>query len=357
MKVVIIGAGPAGLITSLNLLEKGATPLILEKEPEIKSTACGEALSLRRLAEIPFPSAPYIAKKACGVKMFFPGGSVDQLDIECAVLDRTGWLQGMAQEVTRRGAKVRLSAEVSGINAASITLKSGEQLEFDILIGADGPGSCVARHLGLKHATIVASQYRIAYDTRDMDYLEFYFDKRFSFGYAWIFPKEGTVNVGSGGNFTQLDAFLRDKGLDRYEIITKEAGTIPASGIGKLVRRNIALIGDAASMPNPMTLGGLSPIVLASHILAENLDNLAEYEKQVRSHPMASPVLLRAGRALVDFSNDDLAGVGEFLDGINKKRGRAPTPKRIARFPALLPKLGSLRTLYKAGRITLDYGW
>ena len=64
-----------------------------------------------------------------------------------------------------------------------------------------------------------------------------------------------------------------------------------------------------------------------------------------------------AGHTLLEFSNQDLANVGEFLSSINKKKGRAPTPKRIAKFPPLLTKLNSLRTLYKAGKITLDYGW
>ncbi|MBE9512767.1 MAG: FAD-dependent monooxygenase [Chloroflexi bacterium] len=35
MKVVIVGAGPAGLITALNLLQRGVTPLVLKKGSEI----------------------------------------------------------------------------------------------------------------------------------------------------------------------------------------------------------------------------------------------------------------------------------------------------------------------------------
>jgi len=46
IKVVIVGAGPAGLITGLNLMETGIYPLILEKQPNIKSTACGEACDI-----------------------------------------------------------------------------------------------------------------------------------------------------------------------------------------------------------------------------------------------------------------------------------------------------------------------
>lgn len=357
MKVVIVGAGPAGLITALNLLQKGITPLILEKGSEIESTACSEGCSLHSLNEIPFDSNPYICKRVKGVKVTFPGGSVDHIAKECAVLNRTGWLRGMAKEVELRGGEVRLNSEVTDVDRNGIRLKSGEKIDYHILIGADGPNSCLARHLGIRHEFIIASQYKIAFDTRDMDYLEFYCDARFADGYPWIFPKDGVINVGVGGDFAKLDAFVRYKGLDSYPIIEREAGIMPVSGIGKLVQQNIALIGDAASMPNPASLGGLSPIIYASQILVRNMESLEDYETEVKNHPMANPILLKARHILMQFSNKDLANIGKFLSGFKQGEGRSPKIRRIAKYPSLLLKLDKLRTIYKAGRITKDYGW
>jgi len=357
MNVVIVGAGPAGLITALNLLQRGIKPLILEKKTVIKSTACGESCSLRWLKEVPFDSHPYICKRVKGAKVTFPGGSVDHVERECAVLDRTAWLRGMAKEVELRGGKIKIDSEVVDVNSDSVRLKSGERIGYNILIGADGPNSRLAKYLGLRHQFIVASQYKIAFDTEDMDYLEFYFDKRFSWGYSWIFPKSGVINVGLGGDFAHLDAFLQYKGLDSCQKVAKEAGIIPASGVRKLVQQNIALIGDSASMPNPSSLGGLSPIIYASQVLARNINNLEDYEREIRNHPMSNPILPKAGHTLVNLSNKDLANIGKFLSGVKKGEGRAPKIKRIAKYPSLFPKLNKLRTIYEAGKIAVDYGW
>jgi digeranylgeranylglycerophospholipid reductase len=358
MKVVIVGAGPAGLITALNLLQRGIKPLVLEKQPEVRSTACGEALGLRWLDEIPFDSSPYIAKRVTGAKLIFPGGNFDHIPKECAVLNRTEWLRGMAEEVKEKGGRLSLNSEVISVEGDSIRLKNGQDMGYDILIGADGPGSRLARYLGMRYSSIVASQYKIALDTSGIDSLEFYFDKRFSFGYAWIFPKEGAANVGLGGDFVHLDAFLRYKGLDRKKILRKEAGIIPNSGLsGKLAQQNMALIGDAASMPNPAGLSGLSSIIQASHILASNIDNLEGYQHQVKNHPIADPALLRGGHIMMNFNNRDLTHIGEFFSGVKQGEGHAPRVSRIAKHPSLLLKLNKLRAVYKAGKMAMDYGW
>ena len=356
-KVVIVGAGPAGLISALNLIERGITPLILEKASAIISTACGEGCDLQSLDELPFNSNPYICKRVKGAKLIFPGGASSHLNKETVVLDRTSWLKGMAEEVETRGAEIRLDSEVAAIEADSITLKSGERIGYHILIGADGPNSCIARYLSVRHKCLIASQYKIAFDTSNIDYLEIYFDKRFSLGYSWIFPKDGVINAGVAGDFTHLDAFLRYKGLDSCEIIGREAGIIPHSGIQKLVQQNIALIGDSASMPNPTSLGGLTPIIHASKALARNIDNLGNYEMEVKNHPLADPALLKAGQALAEFNNKDLANLGKLLAETQQAGGDPPSPGEIAKYPSLFLKLDKLRAIYKAGRIALDYGW
>jgi digeranylgeranylglycerophospholipid reductase len=358
MKVVIVGAGPAGLITALKLLEVGLKPLILEKEPEIRSTACGEALGLQWLSELPFDSSPYIAKRVKGAKLIFPGGNFDLIDKECAVLNRNEWLKGMAETVEQRGGKVRLSAEVVAIASNRLKLETGELIAYDTLIGADGPKSSIARHLGMSYDFIVASQYKISHDTSGMDYLEFYFDKRFSFGYAWIFPKEKTINIGLGGDFSHLDAFLQYKGLDKQRKIKKEAGIIPASGIsGKLVAGNIALIGDAAAMPNPSGSSGLAPIIQASQILKRNIDHLEDYQREVKNHPMANPILPKGALIMKSFTNQDLANIGKLFAGLKEGAGHAPYLTRVMKHPVLLPRLKKLWTVYKAGKIAMDYGW
>lgn len=357
MRVVIVGAGPAGLISALNLIQEGISPVILEKQPAIRSTACGEACDLQSLNKIPFNSDQYICKKVKGAKLIYPDGTCSYINKSSITLDRTNWLKGMAQEIEARGGQIRLSSEVIAIKEDSIQLKNGERIDYEILIGADGPNSRIARYLGIKHQFAVASQYKLACEASDMDYLEFYIDRRFSRGYSWIFPKDEVVNVGIQGDFAQLDAFLSHKGLNSYKIIKREAGIIPVSGIEKLVQHNIALIGDSASMPNPLSGGGLPPIAHAAHMLARRISNLGNYEREVKKHPIAAPILCKVRQVLLELADEDLVNLLSLLTESHQGKAGFPSVVRILKYPSLMLKPRALLSTYRAVRIFKTYGW
>jgi len=357
MRVVIVGAGPAGLISALYLIQEGIRPLILEKQSEIRSTACGEACSLQSLNKIPFDSNRYICKYVKGAKFIYTNGACSYMNKGSVTLDRTNWLKGIAQEVESRGGQIRLDTEVVAVDENSIQLKTGERIDCEILIGADGPNSRIAKHLGVEKQFIVASQYKLAFDDSDMDFLEFYIDRRFSPDYSWIFPKDGIINVGTGGDFTALDAFLEHKGLDSCKILGKEVGVIPVSRIQKLVEHNIALIGDSASMVNLFSGAGLTPIIHAAQMLGRNINNLENYEREVKRHPMANPVLFKARHALLSLADKDLVNLLRLLTEPSHSKAKTPFVVRIIKCISLVTKLRSLISTYRAIRIAKTYGW
>ena len=357
MKVVIVGAGPAGLILALDLIKEGVNPLVLDKEPAIRSTPCGEACGTESLSRIPFDSEPYICKYLKGAKFTYPDDTCSYLYKSSVTLYRTKWLRAMAQDIEARGGQIRLNSEVVEINEDHVILRDGERMDYDILVGADGPSSRITSHLGIKRQFATACQYKIAFDTSHMDYLEFHIDRRFSPDYSWIFPKEGIINVGTEGDFTKLDAFLAYKGLNKYKVLEKEAGILPISGIQRLAWHNIALTGDAASINNPFSGGGLTPIVYASEILAKHITNLKDYEKEVKKHPIGSPVLFKARQTLLKLADRDVICLLSFIIDVTHKRVKPAGISSFAKNLSLLTKPVALINTFRAIRISKTYGW
>ncbi|MFC1979416.1 NAD(P)/FAD-dependent oxidoreductase [Chloroflexota bacterium] len=356
MKVVIVGAGPAGLISALNLIQEGIRPVILERKSAIRPSACAEACDLQLLKRIPFNSDPYICKQVKGARLIYTDGTCSYVNKISVVLERINWQEGMAREIETRGGQIRLNCEVTAIGEDSVQLKNGDRIDYEVLIGADGPNSRIAKHMGIKHQSVVVSQYKLAFDTSHMDYLEFYIDRRFSPVYSWIFPKDGIINVGIEGGFTRLDAFLKLRGLDGNKIIAREAGIMPFSGIHKLIQHNIALIGDSASMPNPLSGGGLTPIIYAGQMLAKNINNLKNYEREVKRHPIASPVLAKARRALLELADKDLTNLLSLLTEPYGRKTIYPSIGRTVKYLSLIPKFKTLTSAYRALKITRTHG-
>jgi len=361
MNVVVVGAGPAGLISSLFLVKAGVRPLILEMNPSIDSTPCGEGCTTAALSKIPFDSGSYISKIVKGSILIQSDGSCCYTENETAILNRTDWLKGIAGVLEAIGGKIIFGKKVTTVQDNCVLLDNGERINYDVLIGADGPRSPIAGYLGVKYENVVVSQYKIEFDTQEMDWLELYINRGLSSGYSWVFPKQYSLNIGMQGSFAQLDEFIKIKGLAGKRILDKEAGIIPVSGIQKLVEGNIALIGDSASMPNPLSGGGLAPIIYAAKILVDNIHNLANYERAIKKHPISSPLLSKARRILLQLSDEDLLNLTEIVIKPGKGLGRRFVFFRLIRILKhpllLLRKNFALLYIYRAAEISRDYGW
>jgi len=127
------------------------------------------------------------------------------------------------------------------------------------------------------------------------------------------------------------------------------------SGLAHIIAgRNIALIGDAASMTNPLSGGGLAPIIYASSILARNIGNLEGYEKEVKKHPISSPAVVKAKNLLMKLTNSELEKMGKLVDGRTFEEMRFSDILGMIGHPRLISKM---LTLGKGIVITMEWGW
>ena len=102
------------------------------------------------------------------------------LDKDSVVLDRTSWLSGIAETVMAKGGNVRFNSKIVEVNDRYVRLENEQNIKYDVLVGADGPKSIIGRFVGVKHESLIASQYKINIHSSSMDYLEFHLNKGFS---------------------------------------------------------------------------------------------------------------------------------------------------------------------------------
>ena len=159
------------------------------------------------------------------------------------------------------------------------------------------------------------------------------------------------------GKFSQLDEFISYMGIERTSILARQSGTIPVSGVGSLVRHNVALIRDAGSMVNPVSLGGLAPIVYAAKLLAENINNLGKYEESIKNHPMANSALSKARVALLSIPDNERLHFENLLQRLCKEKNLFLRLCVVIINPWSLLRLRKLFLIYEASNICYRYGW
>jgi geranylgeranyl reductase len=177
----------------------------------------------------------------------------------------------------RKGKKI-----ISKINSKSEVRFS----ESDILIGADGPLSPVAKSAGLFGERNFVIGTQIEAKMKNDNAVEFY---PYLGCYAWVVPKNKEVvriGVSSYKNSPEIFRKFASERLGKdYRDLTIEnqSGVIPVFKPDIVTEKdNVYLVGDAATFVKATTGGGINQSLRAATILADCIENKKNYDKEWR---------------------------------------------------------------------------
>ncbi len=335
--IVIIGAGPSGTLTGIAYknLNPDLRVAIVDMQTFPRDKSCGDAIgpgvinALKRfgLDDILYDQEPVISTSLSGtgeveINNYIPevknkDDSIvyviprKELDhkllvkaLELGVEDFTGY-RYLGMESTKEGWSIELSK-----NEKILRLNS------KLIVGADGANSRVRKSLGVKSNDDKDKALAIRAYIDSPNFVSHFNERSLFFeinlsaerGYAWAFPSNrDLVNVGIGipvNIFKKenldinslLEIFierLRSKGIVVNNVRDARSYVLPfASSLPKFSHNHAALVGDAASMINPMSGEGIFYGMEAGYILAKHThdklsskklnESIGLYEKEFR---------------------------------------------------------------------------
>lgn len=387
--ILVIGAGPAGSTAAKHAAIGGANVIVIDKKSEIGTPKrCAEGVSKDGLKKLGIELSPrWIAKEATGVRMVSPNGTAVNLTEDKVKLPEAGYIlerkvfdKHMAMDAGRAGAKIMVKTLATGLRREKdqvvVTVENmGEELEIKakIVIAADGPESRVGRWAGLKTALKPknmesCAQFEMAgVQMAEPDCIEFHFGSVAPGGYAWIFPKgDDIANVGLGVLTTITDKSAYEHLLEFVESnpatqnaqpVELNIGGDPVGGLlKKMVADNVLVTGDAASMVNPLTGGGIISGMLGGRIAGQvaaqavadgdySHKNIKVYEKLCEDELGESfKKYLKAKEYLLSLSDEELDEIAEvFKDSDFETINTAEMVRKLVKIsPKALLKLGKL---------------
>ncbi|MGI8636495.1 MAG: NAD(P)/FAD-dependent oxidoreductase [Segetibacter sp.] len=319
-QICIIGAGPAGVTTSMTLTKMGIAHTIVDASEFPRDKICGDAIDLNVVRVLNTIAPDFVANEmadtnifspAAGLRFILPNGKhfdmveqpakkgtrtkplfyiskrvdFDHLLVSKLNSDTTNTFFGtQIEKIEKNGKKWKLSG----------TRKTGKvEIETEMLVGADGAHSVVMRHVGdvkierNNYAGAVRQYWKGVAGLHSDKLVELYFPKLLPLSYFWIFPlPNGLANVGYGVSssyiarkninvrkvFEELiktDSFLAPRFKNAVPEETVKGWGLPLSGSNrKAFGDGWLLVGDAASIICPTSGEGIGSGMISGYIAA-----------------------------------------------------------------------------------------
>lgn len=338
MEVLIVGGGPAGSLSAIEIGSRGEgnNITILEEHPLPGfPVQCAGLISRDCYAKL----RSYVSEKCHlrdikGAFLFSPNGNHIRMEgrskavvIERKVLD-SELLRQASQYATVKnktrfgGANLDSSGKASAVVSSP---KGAQKLPYDVLIGADGCTSSVARVFGFERPDFLSAlQVECNFESIDPQFVELFFGSEYTdsfFGYA-IPIDESTARLGVVAQENPSSHLWNiiekhpsvSRRVNPRKITELNAGAIPNNLID-FVKDNVALIGDSGGMVKPYTGGGLYYHLIAAEILGRTFPNLQDFrndylQKMEREYNVGSKIL-KLYSSLSDEEYNNLVRLGK----------------------------------------------
>jgi geranylgeranyl reductase family protein len=317
-EVIVVGAGPAGAMTATILAQKGHDVLLLDRQEFPRDKTCGDAVPANAVDLMVELGMKDKLDAAVTRGEFYPINHlrlvspkehiVDapllksrQFGLDSYVAPRLFFDAVLQRHAVESGAEfMPLAVKEPIVENGRVTgvrvLDNGsvKELHSQIVIGADGATSVIARALRPKQAQHQDKHRAVALrayieDLEQIDNtVEFYLYKAILPGYAWIFPiGEGRANIGLGLRLDhfrkyklRLKSMLQDflemphikkrlqRGGQLHDITTWQLNFGSQKDL-QHVYDGALLVGDAAGFINPLTGGGIHNSLISAQLAAE----------------------------------------------------------------------------------------
>ncbi|CAL1157872.1 unnamed protein product [Cladocopium goreaui] len=282
LRVAVVGGGPAGASAADQLAKDGVETFLIERKMD-NCKPCGGAIPLCMIDEFDLPK-DIVDRQVRKMTMISPTNKEVQIGQTLKDDEFIGMVRReVLDDFLRQRAKTNGATLINGLfMGMALPEKKGDSyvltyndyedeqgnarkgvkktLEVDVVIGADGANSRVAKDIEAgDYEYAIAFQERMKIPEQKMDYYkeraEMYVGEDVSPDfYAWVFPKCDHVAVGTGTvidkkGIQRYQQGIRDRAaprIDGGEIIRVEAHPIPEHPRPWRVKDRAILVGDAA---------------------------------------------------------------------------------------------------------------
>jgi digeranylgeranylglycerophospholipid reductase len=296
--VIVVGAGPAGLVASEKIAAAGRRVLVCEEHEHIGAPVhCTGVLAEEALELLALPQEALLNPLST-VRFVAPSG--DSFDYttttpEAVVIDRRVFDAALSARAERAGAEVRRGCRVTNVDIAarqvSVTTQDGTTIEARALLLACGASYRLHRALGLGMPSRFLQSAQIELPAAHPGPVEMHFGGDIApKGFAWAVPvirTEGSfVRIGvmaerdAASYFEQMLARVRD----RWHVavptgLEPRRRMLPLGAVRSTFGPRVLAIGDAAGLVKPTTGGGIYYSAVSGGLAADVLLPLLERDE------------------------------------------------------------------------------
>lgn len=286
-EVLVVGAGPAGSYAALRCAERGLNVLLLDSSRFPRDKACGGVVGERTMRMVGGDIGSILEGEGHVNQLYYDWEPMGAVDTHLYFFRRRRLDHYLVQRAQAAGAELVENRRVTKVDVRTdraVVEANGERYDADLVIGADGTNSVVGRSIGMSHhagdskyasmkAEVDLPPEKIeALGVHDPPHQNTYFFSEL-FGFAWVVPNHGGVNVGYGALMRHAQR-LRSRFMEflhRMDIPPQDVrgAQIPYLPPRRVYADRVLLTGDAGGFVNPWNGCGIDDGLEASERAAQ----------------------------------------------------------------------------------------